>query len=282
MHATLMRMGEARLGTIGLIHGSGHRPEHWDLLRPELEARGFDTIAVNLPADDPQATYTDYARRAAEAFSPAIQNGARIDIIAHSGGAHTVPETVRLLGSNAIRTITYISGSIGEEAISTPDDSADPESSTTASRIPRPRNSEDFRNATLRLENGLIIFDPSQVEKLFFGDCEPERFVWALGLMRPQGRPTDEPPLSAHRLPGIHKAYVLPTGDRIRNEQWAIETARWLGMHLLRIEGGHSPAISRPGELADLIEKEIKSVLSSEKTRPLPPAASYLNIYVDK
>ena len=255
-------MSETKLGTIGLIHGTGHRAEHWDRLIPELQARGYDTIAVDLPANDPDATYDDYARAAADAFRPAVEDGQRIDLVPHSGGSHTIPGIVRRLGVDAVRSITHISGSLGRSANTNPKDLA----SAVVPRIPLQRNSETFRKATLHLDDGMTVFDPAMIRRLFFNDCTPEEFIWALERMRVQAKPKVEPPLIAHTRYDIPQSYVLGEDDQIRDKNWAIRAAGALGMELVWMKGGHSPAIARPAELADIIDGRIQRAVSSEDT----------------
>ena len=262
-------MSETKLGTIGLIHGAGHRAAHWDKLRPELEARGFDTIAVDLPVDDPDATFADYAQVAAEAFKPAVENGGRIDLVPHSMGSQTIPCLVGILGEDAVRNVIHISGSIGESGIRTTDAFVP----TVVPKIPKQRNTEDYRQATLRLADGRTTINPAEIRKLMFSDCSPQDFIEALELMRLQGKPLDEPPLEAYKLAGVAQTYILGDADPIRNKDYVTEKiVGELGMKLVTMPGGHSPAIARPAELADVIASEIRYGLSSEDTAPLPLA----------
>jgi len=41
------------MATFMLIHGGGHRGWHWNLLRPELERLGHETLAPDVPMEDP-------------------------------------------------------------------------------------------------------------------------------------------------------------------------------------------------------------------------------------
>lgn len=260
-------MSETDRPIVGLIHGSGHGAWSWDLLRPELEARGFDTIAVDLPADKPGATYGDFAIAAANAFEPAIPDGKKINIVDHSGGAQTVPGLAAILGKEAINTVIHISGSFGESGN---------HKHVSLLNLWRPnipqqrRSSEEFRSAILPIEGGLTAFDASQIRRLFFHDCSPARFIWALERIKPHARPKDEPSFWAHMLPGVRQAYILGKEDRIRNREWAVQAAGSLGMKFIEIEGGHSPAISRPDELADIIADFINRDPSLEDTEAIP------------
>lgn len=233
-------------------------------MRTELEERGFNTLAVDLPASDPNATYDDYAEAAAEAFRPAIENGGRIDIGAHSMGSQTVPKLVKKLGVGAVRNVIHISGSIGEGGTG-----VSPETlpTTIVPWVPRQRNTEDYRRATLRLDSGLTVLNPSEIRKLLFGDCDPNDFIRALELMRLQAKPPNEPSLDDYRLPGVNQIYILGEDDPIRDKGYVLDKiVGELGMKLVMMKGGHSPAIARPGELADIIASEVRTSLTLEDT----------------
>ena len=51
--------------TFALLHGAFHGAWCWDLVRPELESRGYRTVAIDLPCDDPEAGSARYAEVAA-------------------------------------------------------------------------------------------------------------------------------------------------------------------------------------------------------------------------
>lgn len=54
--------------TFALVHGAWHGAWCWQRLTPELEERGHHVIAVDLPCDDPEAAFEDYADVAAQAL----------------------------------------------------------------------------------------------------------------------------------------------------------------------------------------------------------------------
>jgi pimeloyl-ACP methyl ester carboxylesterase len=75
------------MATFVLIHGAGDVGWHWHLLQPELSAGGHDSVAPDLPCDDPSATRADDAQVVGEAV------GDRTDVIVvgRSYGAFTAP-----------------------------------------------------------------------------------------------------------------------------------------------------------------------------------------------
>ncbi|MCP2343217.1 alpha/beta hydrolase [Actinomadura rupiterrae] len=75
------------MSTFVLIHGGGDVGWYWHLVEAELRARGHDVVAPDLPGDDDSHTLTDYADAVVEAV------GARRDlvVVGHSFGGFTAP-----------------------------------------------------------------------------------------------------------------------------------------------------------------------------------------------
>src|SRR5437773_1616556 len=77
--------------TIGLVHGAWHGAWCWDRLVPELEARGFPCVAVDLPAEDPGAGAGEYAAVVAGALDTAVDPAEGVVLVAHSLGGLAIP-----------------------------------------------------------------------------------------------------------------------------------------------------------------------------------------------
>ena len=58
------------MGTYVLIHGAGDAGWYWHLVEAELQARGHQTVAPDLPADDDALTLTDYRDAVVDAVRP--------------------------------------------------------------------------------------------------------------------------------------------------------------------------------------------------------------------
>src|SRR5579871_491149 len=54
--------------TIALVHGAYHGAWCWELVAPELSARGFRVVAPDLPCDDPDAGLVEYAAAVEDAI----------------------------------------------------------------------------------------------------------------------------------------------------------------------------------------------------------------------
>jgi len=253
--------------TIGLIHGSWHGAWSWDKLRPELDKLGFDSIPVQLPTRVPGASYEDYADAAASQLE-----GQRIDLlVAHSGGAHTVPGVVKRLGVGAIGGVVYLGGSLGASGGESP-------LYTRGEALPWQRATRAFREAMIPMKDGMVAMDMSRARGLFFNDTNDTDARWAMNHMEIQNRPTDEPPLGAHQIDGLPAWYVLNREDRIRDRGMAAWAAGHLGMRLIEMDGDHSPAISRPAELARVLASlTVDNVTQKPQYVPLPRQSSEVN-----
>src|SRR5947209_6342173 len=80
-------VGSGGMATFGLVHGVCAGGWCWEGVTPLLEAAGHDVVAVDLPCEDRDATFSDYAEVVHEAL------GARDDVVlvGHSTGGLTIP-----------------------------------------------------------------------------------------------------------------------------------------------------------------------------------------------
>jgi Alpha/beta hydrolase family len=88
----------------------------------------------------------------------------------------------------------------------------------------------------------------------FLDDCSDSVAEWAISRLRPQafGRYTERCALG--ELPSIASTSVICTDDRIVSNDWSRRTARdRLGADVIEFPGGHSPYLSRPSDLADVL-----------------------------
>ena len=73
------------MATFAIAHGAGDVAWSWHLVAAELERRGHEVVAVDLPSEDDEATFADYADTLVEAV------GDRDDlvVVGHSLGGYT-------------------------------------------------------------------------------------------------------------------------------------------------------------------------------------------------
>lgn len=224
--------------TFGLIHGGFHTSWCWGTLRAELEQRGHRALTVDLPLDDPTAGPDVYADAAAAAFGSASEP---VVVVGHSIAGWTamqLPDRIPVAGIVYLCSVINLPpGEYADEPL--PAIAADP-----ADWVPD--------------ETGLITMAPDAARKYFYHDLEPALADEAIahlvrqsvaGIVGPTSRPT---------LPAVATAYIKASEDAALSDAWATWAARLLtGRDALLIEGSHSPMLSRPKELADLLEQAV-------------------------
>jgi pimeloyl-ACP methyl ester carboxylesterase len=213
------------MATCALIHGAGDVGWYWHLVEAQLRARGQDVVVMDLPVDDDSAGLSAYADVVVEAI------GERDDVIvvAHSFGGYTAPIVCERIAPRA-RLLVLVAG-----MIPAPGESA----------------SQMFKNTEYRQEpQG----DFSELAVVYH-DVPPALAAEALAHGRQQSdAPWNEPwPLAA--WPKLPTRFLLCRNDRIFPAPWARRVVRdRLGLTPDEIDSGHTPALSRPRELADRLE----------------------------
>lgn len=209
--------------TFALIHGGGGSSFDWHLLEAELRGRGHDTVAVDLPMSDPQATLWDYA----DAVVGAVGERPRPVVVAHSWGGFVGPLVCARVKVAALVLVTAMIPSPGEP----PDD--------WWARSGRPSSDIDD-------EYELYLHDvPRELaERVLAHDG-------ALAANMSVDRAGREPwPLSA--WPDVPTTYLLCRDDRLFPADFVRRHVKErLGIVPDEMPGSHMVMLSRPGELAD-------------------------------
>lgn len=211
------------MATYALIHGAGDVGWYWHLVEAELRRRGHDTVAMDLPVEDDSAGLSTYA----DVVVDAIAGRRDVVVVAQSFGGYTAP----IVCSRVRSTLLVL----------------------VAGMVPSPRESanEMFVNTGYRRE---AQDDPSELA-IFYQDVAPALAAEALARGRKQSAtPGKEPwPLSA--WPKVPTRFLLCRKDRLFPAKWLRRVVRdRLGITPDEIDSGHTPALSRPGELAERLE----------------------------
>jgi pimeloyl-ACP methyl ester carboxylesterase len=209
--------------TFALIHGGGSSGWDWHLVAPELQARGHDAVAVDLPTEDPSSGWWEYA----DAVTAAV--GGRDDVIvaAHSLGGFTAP---LVAARRPVGLIVLV-----------------------AAMIPAPgeRFNDWWTNAG---------YEESGLDDVFYHDVPPPLVAGAKQHIRDEkARALSEPwPLDA--WPDTPTRYLLCRDDRLFTPAFARRHARErLGIDADEMGGGHYIALARPLELAERLDGYVRS-----------------------
>jgi pimeloyl-ACP methyl ester carboxylesterase len=220
--------------TFALVHGAWHGAWCWDRLIPELEARGHRAVAVDLPADDPDAGYDDYAGVVMDALDGV--DGDDLVVVGHSLGGLTAS---LVAARRPVRHLVYLCALVPEPG--------QPLSAGDALV-------EGFGTEQTGHSDGSSSWPKDAAIETFFHDCTPADAEWAAARLRPQGWRIGAEACPLDAMPTTPMTYILCTEERAVSPAWSRRVAAGLGAAVVELPGGHSPFLSRPSALADVLD----------------------------
>jgi pimeloyl-ACP methyl ester carboxylesterase len=190
----------------------------------ELRARGHDAISPDLPSDDDSAGLPEYA----DSVAGAIGDRTDLIVVAQSFGGFTAPLVCDRVAVALLVLVAPMIPAAGEAP-------ADYWSNT--------RYHEEARD---RYDDAIA---------LFYQDVPPELAAEALNRARPQSEARMGEPSPLRAWPDVPTRVLICRDDRLFPAGYLRRVARErLGIIPDEIEGGHTPALSRPHELVDRLE----------------------------
>lgn len=226
-----------------LVHGGQLGAWEFDLLVPELRSHGHSTVAVDLPIGDPSAGAREYAAVVARALEHVETD---VVLVGHSMGGLVIP---LVAAQRSVRKLVFVCAGYPE-----------PGRSHMEVRREQPGESVSAGPASAWEQPGDSHLLPRELARaMFFHDCPPDVQDWALARMRPQSRKPlrEKTPLDA--WPDVPRTLIIASGDRCIPPESARLTARRLFNEApIELPGGHCPALSRPRELANLLEESAR------------------------
>jgi pimeloyl-ACP methyl ester carboxylesterase len=217
--------------TFVLIPGAGGSPWSWHLVVAELEARGHQAIAVDLPNADDSAGLTEYV----DATVAAIGDRRNLVLVAHSMGAFTAPLVCERVPVDLMVLVAAMVPAPGERP-------GDWWANT---------DFEDARRASIERHGG-----DDSMEAAFLHDISPELVEESGRHNRDQsGTPFEKPwPLAA--WPDVPTRFLLCRDDRFFPPEFLRRVVQdRLGFTPDEMGGGHLPMLARPLELTDWLER---------------------------
>lgn len=232
------------------VHGGFHAAWCWERTITELAGLGHDAVAVDLPGHgalvEQESTLANRRQAILDVLAPGDV------LVGHSGGgfdatlaADAAPE---LVGH-----IVYLAAALPREGRTYPEAMA-------------MRNSEEgeFDADTGEMlqylkfdDDGAMWFaDFDGAWKYFYHDCDETTARWAFERLGPERfgdttvTPVSVPQFWAAELP---RSFIVCEQDRSMPRWLADTVAQRLGVEQLSIDASHSPFLSRPRELAELL-----------------------------
>jgi pimeloyl-ACP methyl ester carboxylesterase len=218
-----------------LVHGSYHGAWCWERLTPFLEASGHRVTAVELPISDPALGASAYA----DAVIDQADWSESPIVIGHSMAGLVIPIVA---ARRPVRQLVFLAAML-----------PNPGASMNEQRAAEPIDGllPLITAEWTDLGDNVWAVGPNTASEMFFSDAAPELAMWASARMRPQAyRIMGEiTPLEA--WPDVPLASIVCRDDRAVNIAWARAAARdQLGVEAVELDGGHSPFLTRPAELA--------------------------------
>jgi pimeloyl-ACP methyl ester carboxylesterase len=211
------------MATFALIHGGGSSGWDWHLVVPELQSRGHDAVAVDLPTENESAGWPEYA----DAVADAVAGRDDVVVAGHSLGGFTAP---LVCARRPVELVVLV-----------------------AAMIPSPGELFDawWTNAG---------YEESGLDDVFYHDVPPELIAGAKQHVRKEKARALSDPWPLDAWPDTPTRYLLCRDDRLFTPAFARRHARErLGIEADEIDGGHYIALARPRELAERLDAYVSA-----------------------
>ena len=231
------------MATFALVHGAWHGAWTWERLQPELEGAGHRVVAVDLPSEDPQATFSDYADVVVASLEGV---GDDVVVVGHSLAGHTIP---LVAARRPVRRLVFLCALIALPGRSFVEQlrEADPV-------ITLPDYEAGIGEVDEQGRRRWVDFEIAWSE--MYGDCDEATARAAFDRLRPQDTTPYRVPCPLETLPAVETAYVMGSEDRMVNPDWSrLAAPERLGVEPVELAGSHSPMMARPRELAELLRQ---------------------------
>jgi len=222
--------------TFCLVHGAWHGGWCWERLAPELEARGAQVVAPDLPCEDVDAGISAYA----DVVDTALGEADDVVLVGHSLGGVTIPVVA---ARRPVRRLVFLCA-----FVPTP---GEPITRAIAAGALLP----GFAVSTAKDERERTYWpDPAAAVHDLFDDAPPDAALEAAARLRRQARAPLREPCPLDELPDVERASIVCRDDRAISPDWSRAAAQeLLGVEPVELPGSHSPFLSRPAELAELL-----------------------------
>ncbi len=221
-----------------LLHGGLHRGSSWDLVVHELDARGYRTVAPDLPVDDAAAGASQWARVVVDAIDRAAEaEGDDVIVVGHSISGLCVPV---IATNRPVRRMVFVGG-----LLPVPGQSFAAHLAVNPDAISFP--------APQAAGSGPLGLTWESVRYGFYHDCPELLARNAFRDLRGQAFTVFTEQCPIDRWPDVPTTYILLRHDRAVGESWARRNADRVGAELVELDGGHSPFFARPAELCDVL-----------------------------
>lgn len=240
--------------TVVLVHGAWHDARCFDRVVAELERRGIDAIAVDRPGHGASvAPLGDVAGDATAVRAVLDSIDGPVVLVGHSYGGVVISEAGDAPNVQHLVYLTALVCDVGESA-------------GTALAA----GDGDGGEPSVLVQSGAIAFhDDSTVtinldfaRDAFYADCDDATVADAIAQLQPQHAATLTDAVTTAAWRTKPSTYVVCTQDRaiVPSAQRAL--AARCG-HVVELDASHSPFLSMPDQVADVIEPLARGVATT-------------------
>jgi pimeloyl-ACP methyl ester carboxylesterase len=231
-----------------LVHGAWHDGSCWRHVVRELGERGLPAVAVELPADCPGLGADAYADAVLAAIGP-LGPGERVVLVGHSLGGLTVPVVAQRLGPERVAAMVLV-GALLPRAGASFDDQMRADPGIMA---------RGFGRGQHKHEDGTTSWPPEAAAAgLYRGVAEEASdavVAEAVARLRRQAWTVSREVTPLAEWPAVRTVVMVCADDRVVDPEGSRRRAGELpGAELVELAGGHFPMLTRPAELAGIID----------------------------
>jgi pimeloyl-ACP methyl ester carboxylesterase len=221
--------------TAVFVHGGWHDGWSWHLVRELLGRRGVPSVALDLPMTTLDADAAVLTDALAEVNGDAV-------VVAHSWGGSVA--TLGAAGAPNVRHLIYVAATL-----------------TDIGRATRPspavKGRETLRSRVVVDKGTTTEIDREASLEVFYHDVDPALARRAAARLRPFQKTgyavIETSKVAAWRT--IPTTYVVCTEDRMIHPDTQRDMAAAAGAEVVEWQSSHSPFLSHPGLVADLVAR---------------------------
>ena len=226
--------------TAVFVHGGWHDGWSWHLVRDLLDARGVPSVALDLPM-------TTLGRDAAVLRAALAEIDGNAVVVAHSWGGNVA--TLGAAGAPNVRRLIYIAAVLTEAG-----------HPTLAAPVSA-KGRETLRSMVVLETETETVIDREVSLAAFYHDVEPSLARQAAARLRPFQKTgyavVETDAVAAWRT--IPTTYAVCAEDRMIHPDTQRDMAAAAGAEVIEWSSSHSPFLSHPDLVADLVAQRAKA-----------------------
>lgn len=227
-----------------LIHGNCYGAWCFDHLLAELKRLGIPARAIDLPGRDGSPTsLDDYAQAILAAAAPDTI------LVGHSAGGYAITAAAEA-APDRFRGLIYLCAYL-------------PAAGQSLADMRRAGPSQPLMPAIrLAADKQSFTIDPALAPAAFYQDCPPDLAEWATAQLCPQPVTPQQTRLWPQQAETLPRHYIVCDTDQTIPPDYQRQMAARLAQHCRHsLPSGHSPFLSMPDRLADLLARLRQSLL---------------------